>query len=107
MAKGLQKFKDWFFGRLPQGCVSVGGQAVMEGVMMQGPRVTAIAVRQSDGKIVYRTRKTVRPGGEVSLSQLAHHPGRGQLRAVPGLRHEDAGRIGGDGGQPGGGAQRL
>ena len=62
MAKGLQKFKDWFLGRLPQGCVSVGGQAVMEGVMMQGPRVTAIAVRQSDGKIVYRTRKTVRPG---------------------------------------------
>ena len=62
MAKGFQKFKDWFFGRLPEGCISVGGQAVMEGVMMQGPRVTAIAVRQPDGKIIYKTRKTVKPG---------------------------------------------
>lgn len=56
-AKG---FKDWFFGRLPEGKISVGGQAVMEGVMMQGPANTAIAVRKSDGKIVYKTKQTVR-----------------------------------------------
>lgn len=63
MAKGfVQRFKDWFFGRLPEGCVSVGGQAVMEGVMMQGPSVTALAVRRPDGKIVCKTSKTVKPG---------------------------------------------
>ncbi len=60
MAKFWKGFKDWFFGRNPSGCVSVGGQAVMEGVMMQGPKNTAIAVRQANGKIVYRTRPTVR-----------------------------------------------
>ncbi|MEG0986059.1 MAG: DUF1385 domain-containing protein [Clostridia bacterium] len=62
MANRLKHFKDWFFGRLPEGCISVGGQAVMEGVMMQGPNVTAIAVRQPDGKIVYKTRPTMKPG---------------------------------------------
>lgn len=53
-------FKDWFFGKQPEGQVSVGGQAVMEGVMMQGPKATAIAVRKSNGKIVYRTKPTVK-----------------------------------------------
>lgn len=57
MAKFVKVFKDWFFNRLPAKCVSVGGQAVMEGVMMQGPGRTAIAVRQEDGKIVYKVRK--------------------------------------------------
>ena len=60
MSKFVKGFKDWFFGRLPEGKVSVGGQAVMEGVMMQGPKASAIAVRQSNGKIVYRTKPTKR-----------------------------------------------
>lgn len=33
---------------------SIGGQAVMEGVMMRGPHKTAIAVRKSDGEIVMK-----------------------------------------------------
>ncbi len=60
MSNFAKGFKDWFFGRLPEGKISVGGQAVMEGVMMQGPHSTAIAVRKSNGKIVYKTKKTVR-----------------------------------------------
>ena len=31
---------------------SIGGQALMEGIMMRGPEVTAMAVRRADGKIV-------------------------------------------------------
>ncbi len=31
---------------------SIGGQAVMEGVMMRGPKEIAVAVRKSDGEIV-------------------------------------------------------
>ena len=38
-------------------CVSVGGQAVMEGVMMQGPEKIAMAVRRPDGKVAL----TVKP----------------------------------------------
>ena len=35
-------------------CISVGGQAVMEGVMMQGPEKTALAVRRPDGKVALK-----------------------------------------------------
>lgn len=35
-------------------CVSVGGQAVMEGVMMQGPQKVALAVRKPDGKVALK-----------------------------------------------------
>ncbi len=38
-------------------CISVGGQAVMEGVMMQGPEKVAMAVRRTDGKVAL----TVKP----------------------------------------------
>lgn len=34
---------------------SIGGQAILEGVMMRGPFKTAMAVRKSDGEIVCRT----------------------------------------------------
>ena len=37
-------------------CVSVGGQAVIEGVMMQGPKTIALAVRQPNGKVALRTK---------------------------------------------------
>ncbi|MGN0710096.1 MAG: DUF1385 domain-containing protein [Anaerovoracaceae bacterium] len=36
---------------------SIGGQAVMEGVMMRGPDRTAVSVRLPDGRIFVRTRK--------------------------------------------------
>ncbi|MBC7187255.1 MAG: DUF1385 domain-containing protein [Calditrichaeota bacterium] len=35
---------------------SVGGQAVIEGVMMRAPDAVAVAVRRPDGRIVYRLR---------------------------------------------------
>ncbi len=57
MSKFLKGFRDWFFNKQPEGCISVGGQAVMEGVMMQGPGRVAIAVRKGDGRIVYKVRK--------------------------------------------------
>ena len=31
---------------------SIGGQAVMEGVMMRGPKTIATAVRKADGSII-------------------------------------------------------
>ena len=34
---------------------SIGGQAVMEGVMMRGPHKTAVAVRKPDGEIICKT----------------------------------------------------
>lgn len=38
--------------------IYVGGQAVIEGVMMRGPRVTATAVREPDGNIVVKKEAT-------------------------------------------------
>ena len=37
---------------------SIGGQALIEGIMMKGPKVTAIAVRRPDGEIVMKTEDT-------------------------------------------------
>lgn len=59
MANFWKGFKDWFFGRQESNCLSVGGQAVMEGVMMKAPGRVALAVRKSDGKIVYKLREEV------------------------------------------------
>lgn len=43
---------------------SIGGQALMEGIMMRGPEKTALAVRNPEGKIVveeFKTKGTKRP----------------------------------------------
>ena len=36
---------------------SIGGQAVMEGVMMRGPKSYAVAVRKPDGEIIVDTKE--------------------------------------------------
>lgn len=41
--------------------ISVGGQAVLEGVMMRGPDTVAVAVRRADGEIVVETEPYVSP----------------------------------------------
>ncbi len=47
--KGLNKMSE---KKCEQHITSIGGQAVMEGVMMRGPLKTAVAVRKPDGEIV-------------------------------------------------------
>ena len=37
---------------------SIGGQALMEGIMMRGPEITAMAVRNTDGEIVIESFPT-------------------------------------------------
>ena len=53
-----QKPKD----RNPKACAakktSIGGQALIEGIMMRGPAVTAMAVRNPDGKIILEKEQT-------------------------------------------------
>ncbi|MEE3382707.1 MAG: DUF1385 domain-containing protein, partial [Anaerovoracaceae bacterium] len=41
---------------------SIGGQAIMEGIMMRGPEKTAIAVRLPDGRIHMKTQPTLSLG---------------------------------------------
>ena len=48
-------------------CVSVGGQAVMEGVMMQGPDRVALAVRQPDGKVALKIKPLKRPSDKYPI----------------------------------------
>lgn len=52
---------------------SVGGQALIEGVMMQGPRGMATAVRKPDGEILteYHTIKLLR--NKINF-QYTHNP---------------------------------
>ena len=51
-----EKFKAWWNNDYKTSCPSVGGQAVMEGVMMKGPKCTAITVRKTDGEMTYITK---------------------------------------------------
>ena len=63
MSNFAKGFADWFTGRWLQPKegepVRAGGQAVMEGVMMRGPKYTAIAVREASGKIVTQKKPNV------------------------------------------------
>jgi len=49
---------------------NVGGQAVIEGVMMRGPKGVATAVRKPDGEIVVQTRDYVAWGERMRLFKL-------------------------------------
>ena len=62
-------------------CPKIGGQAVIEGVMMRGPKTTAIAVRKNDDIIIktqenhsvqdkYKFLKLPIPRGIVSLVEM-------------------------------------
>jgi Predicted metal-dependent enzyme len=51
-----ENFIRWWKNDYSNTCPSVGGQAVMEGVMMKGPKCTAITVRKADGKMTYITK---------------------------------------------------
>jgi uncharacterized protein YqhQ len=45
---------------MSKNCLSVGGQAVIEGVMMKGPEYMATAVRKTSGEIVYRKKEVTK-----------------------------------------------
>jgi uncharacterized protein YqhQ len=45
---------SWFTPKKEEGPIRVGGQAVIEGVMMRSPHSMAIAVRKPDGEIVVK-----------------------------------------------------
>lgn len=55
---------------LKEACpTSIGGQAIMEGIMMRGPEKTAIAVRLPDGNIHMKTQPSPKPSkwGKIPL----------------------------------------
>ena len=56
-----EKFRAWWYNDYKDAKPSVGGQAVLEGVMMKGPKCMAITVRKADGTMSYITKpnKTV------------------------------------------------
>ena len=53
-----------------QACVSIGGQAVMEGVMMRGKLSMATAVRDSEGKIQVESERLTPPEKKSKFSRL-------------------------------------
>ena len=61
MSTFKERFHWWWTGKYPNERPSVGGQAVMEGVMMRGTKCSAIAVRKGDGTITYVTKPIKKP----------------------------------------------
>ena len=49
---------------------SIGGQALIEGIMMLGPKKSAIAVRRADGQIELKTEEITRPADKCKIFGL-------------------------------------
>ena len=82
----------------------MGGQAVVEGVMMRGERTWAVAVRTPEGDIEIETHDDAHLGGEVVEDPArARRHGAGR---VDGARHEGA-HVVGQPPDPRGGADLL
>ncbi len=59
--------------------ILIGGQAVMEGVMMRAPHSYCIAVRKPDGGIVYETKELARVSKKYPIFKLPMLRGLGTL----------------------------
>ena len=49
---------------------SIGGQAIIEGVMMRGPEKIAMAVRKPDGEIIIEEKEEALCSGTLSVEEL-------------------------------------
>ena len=49
---------------------SIGGQALMEGIMMRGPKKTAIAVRRADGEILLEEMEPLGLGKKAKILRV-------------------------------------
>lgn len=57
----------------------IGGQAVMEGVMMRAPHSYCIAVRRADGSVVYETKRLAKVSEKYPVFKLPMLRGLGTL----------------------------
>ena len=69
--------------------IIVGGQAVIEGVMMRGPKAIATAVRRKDGTIVYRKKELTAKSNRWVKTPFA----RGVVRLFDALRMHPGGLL--------------
>ena len=91
---------------------NVGGQAVLEGVMMRSPGTWAVTVRRSDGGLARVCRPDLERRGAASLDAAPDHPRRRRARRVARDRLPRALGLGDvrldparRGGRPGGGGR--
>ena len=72
----------------------VGGQAVIEGVMMRTPSAYAIAVRRPDGTITHTGATPAEVERQVPRLEAPGSARRGRAGAVNGARHQGAQLLG-------------
>ncbi len=70
-----------------QHITSIGGQAVMEGVMMRGPFKTAVAVRKPDGDIECKVEEK-RNKNKKEVLEIAYNKRLRELCRQPCYRNE-------------------
>ena len=63
IGKGLYQVLLFFLSQLAEARLSVGGQAVIEGVMMRAPRSLTVAVRKPKGQVTVK-RQDLRPASD-------------------------------------------
>ena len=73
---------------------SIGGQALIEGILMRGPEKQAIVVRAPEG-LVTKVEELKLVRGQVPHPGPAHYPGRGDLFGLYGQGHQGPDVLGG------------
>ena len=77
----------------PQSCAfrtSIGGQALIEGILMRGPEKQAIVVRDQEGNLVEKVEELRLIKDRLSHFGLAPDPRHRQLPLLHGQRREGA-----------------
>ena len=68
--RGLERMKIKDVNRVPKHITTIGGQALIEGILMRGPKDVAIAVRKADKEIVLKKEKLNTLGMRYKLFRL-------------------------------------
>ena len=74
---------------------TIGGQALIEGILMRGPEKQAIVVRNQEGELEVKEQKTQAYQGPVPHPGRPLHPRGGQLPGLPGGGGEGPHVVGG------------
>ena len=75
---------------------NIGGQAVMEGIMMRHKDKYSIAVRRPDNEIEVKSRRLQMCIRKCKISQISTDPRCGKLRGFSGGRHKMSDVFSGD-----------
>ncbi len=77
------KIKD--INRVPKHMTTIGGQALIEGIFMRGPKDLAIAVRKPNNEIILKKEKLNTLGMRYKFFRLTFYKRSSRISGIYGL----------------------